>query len=352
MNKAIPEIYESMATLRAAMNQEPSVKIHRRIQALSLLKSGQLTTRTAVARTLDVHRQTVGTWLAIYERDGLYGLTTIHTHPNRPRAISGFVLNELEARLDRPEGCRSYGAIQQWLARQFALKIPYKTIYKTVHTYLQARPKVPRKSNVKKDPQAQQTFVAHGFAQQLQVQSTPAKPQQPIRVFAQDETRLGLMTRMRRIITSKGVKPVGPYQHVFTNYSLYGAVEPLSGHDFYLELPALDTPCFQCFLTEFSRAFPESFNIVLLDRGPFHRAKALVVPPNVGLIFQPAHTPEVNPIERLWQYLKDQLGATIFDTLDQLKDRMAQLLRQLTPERLKSLTGFEYFLNAVNGTFQ
>lgn len=122
--------------------------------------------------------------------------------------------------------------------------------------------------------------------------------------------------------------------------------------DFYLELPNLDTTCFQVFLNEFSLALSDSFNVMLLDRGTFHQARALVIPENVGLIFQPAHSPELNPIERLWENLKSRLGATIFETLDQLKDCVAHLLRELTRERIQSLTGYPYFLNAVNGMFQ
>lgn len=352
MNKALPDIRETRVELQIALHHEHSVNIHRRIQALYLIKTHQVKTRKALASVIGVGRKTIGTWLTRYEREGFQALCTMHTHPNRLRVIAGFVLNELEQQLERPQGFSGYGAICQWLKERFGLTFPYKTVYKTVRSDLQAKLKVPRQSNIQKDPAAQEAFITTEFAHQLKTIAAQAEPPRPIRVFTQDEARFGLMTPMTRVVTAKGVKPIGSYQHRFDNYYLYGAVEPLTGMDCYLELPNLDTACFQVFLNEFSSTFADSFNLLLLDRGTFHRAHALVIPENVRLIFQPAHSPELNPIERLWGYLRQRLGSEIFETLEHLKQRIVQLLRELSRGRVQSLTGFPYFLKAVNETFQ
>ena len=55
---------------------------------------------------------------------------------------------------------------------------------------------------------------------------------------------------------------------------------------------------------EFSQAYPNSLNILQVDNGRFHKSKDLIVPENVILLFQPPYCPELNPIERLWEYLK------------------------------------------------
>ena len=90
-----------------------------------------------------------------------------------------------------------------------------------------------------------------------------------IKVFSQDESRFGLLPIQRRVITLRGVKPISHTQHVFESYYLYGAVEPLTGEHFFIELPTLDTVCFQIYLDELSKAYRDSFNILLLDRGVF-----------------------------------------------------------------------------------
>jgi len=170
-------------------------------------------------------------------------------------------------------------------------------------------------------------------------------------VFAQDESRLGLMTIIRRIITSKGIKPIAAFQHKYKTLYLYGAVEPQTGDHFFFSFSHLDSICFQVFLEQFSERFKESFNIVLLDRGSFHRAKDLEIPANVYFIFQPAANPELNPIERVWQYVKEQLALENFDSLDALFHAASTVLHDLTQETLQSLTGFEYFISAVKEIF-
>ncbi|WP_171975552.1 transposase [Brasilonema sennae] len=79
---------------------------------------------------------------------------------------------------------------------------------------------------------------------------------------------------------------------------------------FFLEFSHLDTDCFQIYLNKLSEQYPEQLNIIQLDNGSFHTTKALQVPPNIIFLFQPPHSPELNPIERLWQYIKnhDLLG--------------------------------------------
>lgn len=172
-----------------------------------------------------------------------------------------------------------------------------------------------------------------------------------MKVFAQDESRLGLMTILRRIITSKGVKPIAPVQHPYKTFYLYGVVEPLTGHHFFFVFSHLDTSCFQAFIHLVAAQFPDTFNILLLDRGTFHRAEALEIPQNMYLIFQPAATPEVNPIERVWHYLKDRLALKNFPSLDALFSAVSTIFTSITQERFQSLTRFSYFTNAVNGVF-
>jgi hypothetical protein len=127
----------------------------------------------------------------------------------------------------------------------------------------------------------------------------PCTTRLPVQVFAHDESRVGLQTIRRRRITARGVKPQGTVQHDYANCWVYGSIAPSTGERFFLLLPSLDADQMQIFLDEFATAHPSSFNLLLLDNTA-HIAKRLKIPSNVGLVFQPAATPELNPAERVW----------------------------------------------------
>ncbi len=170
---------------------------------------------------------------------------------------------------------------------------------------------------------------------------------QPLRYLCEDETRLGLHTIPGRLITLKGVKPIGSLQWKRDNFYLYGVVEPLTGESFFYEFSHLDSSCYQHFINMVSANWSDSVVVIQMDRGKFHSAQALDWPENIIPIFQPAHSPELNPIERLWEHLKAQLQWENFQSLKQLRLKLSDLLEQLTPELIASLTGWEFITTAV-----
>lgn len=122
-----------------------------------------------------------------------------------------------------------------------------------------------------------------------------------------------------------------------------------NGESFILEMPYLNSECFQIYLEEFSKNYPDSKNILVLDNGRFHKAKRLVIPDNIQLEFLPPYSPELNPMERLWQDLKARIAWEIFDQLEALKNRVAEVVKGYVKEAVKSLTAYWYFIQAVQG---
>ncbi len=169
-----------------------------------------------------------------------------------------------------------------------------------------------------------------------------------IRYWCEDETRLGLKTVGRRKITLFGVKPEGVCQNRFDYYYTYGLIEPISGESFFYEFPRVNHICFQAFLEQFSLQYPEDIHLVQLDNAPFHTTGKLLVPENVIFFFQPPYCPEVNPIERFWQFVKDALGGEIFASLEELKDKVGDILKSVSENVLHSLTGWDYILKALS----
>jgi putative transposase len=74
----------------------------------------------------------------------------------------------------------------------------------------------------------------------------------------------------------------------------------------------------------------------------------LSIPENVILLFQPAYSPEVNPIERLWGYIKEQLKWLRFEQIEELRAAVQKELNKLTNEVISSLTGWQFILEAIS----
>ena len=168
-----------------------------------------------------------------------------------------------------------------------------------------------------------------------------------VRYFCQDESRFGLKTLLGRRITLKGVKPIMPVQWLRDNFWLYGAVEPATGEHFFYSFSHLDAACFGRFVELFGAAFPESLNLLHLDQASAHIATTFTWPDNVVPIFQPSHSPELNPIERLWQDLKKLFKDHNFPSLPALRQRVFAVVNSLTTSVLRSLIGWSYLLSAA-----
>lgn len=169
-----------------------------------------------------------------------------------------------------------------------------------------------------------------------------------ISYWCSDETRFGLHTQQGRTITSIGVKPVGYHQWSFQAFWLYGAVAPSTGESFFWQFSHFDSDCYQKFLENLSQAYPNTLIILQIDNGRPHTAKKLEIPDNIILLFQPPYSPELNPIERLWQELKKDFKWELFSTLDELRLFLDHILNQLTSESISSICGYPFILDAIS----
>jgi putative transposase len=155
---------------------------------------------------------------------------------------------------------------------------------------------------------------------------------------------------LRRRLTGCGVKPVQVVAPLYEYYWLYAAVEPTTGEAFWWELPRLDADCFTVFLRQFGQHYGARLNIVLLDQAPAHVAQRVEVPENVILVWLPAYSPELNPVERLWEDLKyriDVLHGQGRSSLRALQEHVAGLVQRYSAEMIASLTGYAYLVEAV-----
>ena len=149
-------------------------------------------------------------------------------------------------------------------------------------------------------------------------------------------------------MTAKGIKPICPFHQIYKTLYLFGAFSPITGEHFLLEMPNCNAENFQLFIDEFSKHNENVFNIIVLDNGAFHKAKALKIPDNVALLFLPPYSPELNPAENIWGILKRKFTNKLHRTLDEVSDFITLELGKLTEQSIKKTCGFDYvFLNKI-----
>lgn len=167
----------------------------------------------------------------------------------------------------------------------------------------------------------------------------------PIIIMAQDEGRFGRITDIRKCWAPKGIRPKVPKQIVRTFVYVYAAVCMALGKMTSLILPYANTDMMNLFLAEVSNDFKNYFVIMLVDGAGWHRSNDLKVPENIRLIRQPSHSPELNPVEHLWEELRENyLPNKAFKSLDAVEQALCEGLRDLLhdPSRVSSMTNFPY----------
>ena len=73
----------------------------------------------------------------------------------------------------------------------------------------------------------------------------------------------------------------------------------MTGESFFLVLPRSNTVCMNLFLQKLSEVYPDDHILLACDGAAWHKAKALIIPKNIRLLFIPPATPEMNPIEQI-----------------------------------------------------
>jgi transposase len=159
-----------------------------------------------------------------------------------------------------------------------------------------------------------------------------------------------LFTRNGKSLTAKGVKPICPFQQVFKSLFLFGAFSPINGDQFLLEMPECNANTFQIYLDEFSKHNPNEFKIMVLDNGAFHKAKSLIIPENIVLVFLPPYSPELNPAEKMWARLKRKFTGKIYKTLDQISVFISRAIKKFTIKSVKKTCAFDYIFSGINWT--
>jgi putative transposase len=144
----------------------------------------------------------------------------------------------------------------------------------------------------------------------------------------------------------RGTRPSAPRQVGYANLHALTAVCPATGRAEGLVSQRLDAGIVQLFLDQLSAATPNGVHVALVwDRAGWHTAGRVAAPPNVTLVGLPARSPELNPVERLWHYLREHHWSNrVYPGLDALEEAAVAGWRAacLDAERVKTVCRCEY----------
>jgi putative transposase len=162
----------------------------------------------------------------------------------------------------------------------------------------------------------------------------------------QDEAGFGRINKPKYCWVQKGIRPSVPCHHIREYKYLYGAVEAATGDSYFNIMPFCNTNCMNAFLKELSTAFPDDLIMLVCDGAAWHKSKNLVIPDNIQLLFIPPYTPEMNPIEQIWKEIRKRgFRNEIFNTLQDVIDRLCDVVNNLPSDTVKSITGRDWILS-------
>ena len=161
-----------------------------------------------------------------------------------------------------------------------------------------------------------------------------------------DEARVGQKGRGTRVWYERGLRPEGVIDHRYASAWLYAAVRPGADQAFALVIPEVSAAAMQVLLGGFAATLPERVHAaLLLDGAGWHIAADITIPANLSLIFLPPYSPQLNPVERLWLFLRERyLSLRLFADLGGIIDGCCDAWNRLTaePGRIASLTDYPY----------
>lgn len=164
----------------------------------------------------------------------------------------------------------------------------------------------------------------------------------PIEIWWQDEARVGQQGTLTRVWAPRGSRPAIARDRRYTWAYLFGAVCPARGVGAGIVMPSVNLEAMSEHLKEISRnVMPGAHCLLQVDGAGWHRpSERLIVPANITLLTLPPYSPELNPVENIWQYLRaNWLSHRVWQSYEDIVDACCIAWNALiaTPERITSI---------------
>jgi transposase len=174
--------------------------------------------------------------------------------------------------------------------------------------------------------------------------------QGPLKLLFQDEARFGRISDIRRCWCPKPLRPMCQAMVTQEYTYAYAAVCVSDGELDTLILPHVNGDCMQIFLDEVAARHPQERLLMVLDGAGWHQSESLQLPANLRLLRLPPYSPELNPVEHLWDELREKaFHNRVFESIDALEEHLTIALRamELDPPRVRSIVSWPWIMDAL-----
>jgi transposase len=291
---------------------------------------------------------TIYNWTSLYKRRGIDGLLSKKKGGRRREAMS---VEKEQSFLNQLVNDASDGIIVTALKIRLKLNnIISKTISRSCVYDILKRNKwrkiAPRPQNPKSSKDVREEFKS-AFPKLVEeaVKTFAPDDKRPAKILFEDEGIFGRINELKNCWAPHGVRPIVKFQLVRQFDYVFATVNPGSGETFSLILPDADSQMMNLFLKELSMHYSKFKLIIVCDRAAWHKSKLLIVPENIRFIYLPAASPELNPVEHLWDHVRENFIANkIFDSLDSLEEVLEGAFKHIyyNPDSIKSLVSFSW----------
>jgi transposase len=330
------------AELEKRFKAADDVRQRQRLQAILLATTGQYGYRD-IAQVVGCSTSTFALWLNKYLAGGVEELLRRESPPGTTSPIGAQeVQQELLAGL-KAGRWRTAGQVAAWLKEAHGIKRATKSIYRWLGKANGAL-RVPRPAHVMQNPQASAAFGGE-LEQRLEKLALPKD--KPVRIWVADESRFGLHTQSRRCWALRGQRVVIPQQQCYEWEYVYGALEVLEGDAQFRFMPSVNLDFSRDFLGQIAASDPAAEHVVIWDQAGFHpRAGEAGLPKRIHLLPLPPYSPELNPIEGLWDQVQDVSCNQRHASLDALEETLTAALRPFWETPAKVLSLIHHWLQA------
>lgn len=162
-----------------------------------------------------------------------------------------------------------------------------------------------------------------------------------VEIWFQDEARVGQKNKITRRWAKRGTRPSAPHDQRTASAYIFGAICPGQGKGAGLVLPFCNTDTMNLHLAEIAQAVAaDAHAVLLMDQAGWHMTDRLIVPENISIVPLPAKCPELNPVENVWQFMRQNwLSNRIFQSHEDIVDHCCDAWNKLVdqPDRIKSI---------------
>lgn len=338
--------HHTLEQLRELVQAIPQKRFWRRAQAVALAKQGR--TAQDIADALGCSTKAVKNWVAQYNRGAIEALRE-RPRSGRPPLLDPQEYPRLKQRLGappRPEDgvCTLRGAdVRRILEQEFGALMSLQSVYDLLQR-LGYSSLMPRPQHEDANPEVQE-FFKEIVVEQIDAIAA-GHPGKEVRVYSEDEARFGTQGTITRVWARKGSRPRAVRQNGREWLYVLMAVCVGTGAASALIMPELNAGVLNLFLEQFARELPAGVHAVLIwDGAGYHTSGELVVPGNVSLIRLPPYSPELNPVENLWHYLRSHHWSNReYESYEGLQREAVRSLRAVREdaESLKSICNADY----------